>query len=74
MVNKYLHVPTFKMETAENIRDLLQQGEWVTSLDLTNAYFYIPILPCFLKYLHFNVGDRSYQFTALPFGIAMAPL
>ena len=65
VVNKYLHVPTFKMETAKNIRDSLQQGEWVISLDLTDAYFHIPIH-------RFNVGDRSYQFTALPFGIATA--
>ena len=70
--NKYLHIPTFKMETAENIRDSLQ-GEWVTSLDLIDAYFHIPIHPWFKKYLHFNVGDRSCQFTALPFGIATAP-
>ena len=74
VVNKYLHIPTFKMETAENIRDSLQQGEWVTSIDLTDAYFHIPIHPRFQKYLRFNVGDRSYQFTALPFGIATAPL
>ena len=56
------------METAENIEDSLQQGEWVISLDLTDAYFHIPIHPRFQKYLHFNVGNRSYQFTALPFG------
>ena len=74
VVNKYLHIPTFKMETAKNIRDSLQQGEWVTSLDLTDAYFHIPIHPRFQKYLRFNVGDRSYQFTALPFGIATALL
>ena len=74
VVNQYLHIPTFKMETAENIRDSLQEGEWVTSLDLTDAYFHIPIHPQFQKYLRFNVGDRSYQFTALPFGIATAPL
>ena len=74
VVNKYLHIPTFKMDTAENIQDSLQQGEWVTSLDLTDAYFHLPIHPRFQKYLRFNVGDRSYQFTALPFGIAMAPL
>ena len=74
VVNSYLHVPTSKMETAENIRDSLQEGEWVTSLDLTDAYFHIPIHPRFQKYLRFNVGDRSYQFTALPFGIATAPL
>ena len=74
VVNKYLHVPTFKMETAENIQDLLQQSEWVTSLDLTDAYFHIPIHPQFQNYLRFNVGDRSYQFTTLPIGIATAPL
>ena len=74
VVNQYLHIPTFKMETAENIRDSLQEGEWVTSLDLTDAYFHIPIHPRFQKYLCFNVGDRCYQFTALPFGIATAPL
>ena len=74
VVNQYLHIPTFKMETAENIRDSLQEGEWVTSLDLTDAYFHIPIHPRFQKYLRFNIGYRSYQFTALPFGIATAPL
>ena len=62
------------METAENIRDSLQQGEWITSLDITDAYFHIPIHPRSQKYLCFNVGDRCYQFTALPFGIATAPL
>ena len=74
VVNKCLHVPTFKMETAKNILDSLQQGEWVTSLDLTDAYFHIPIHQKYQKYLQFNVGDRSYQFTALPFGITTAPL
>ena len=62
------------METAENIQDSLQQGEWVTSLDLTDAYFHIPIHQKYQKYLRFNVGDSSYQFTALPFRIATALL
>ena len=30
VVNKYLHVPTFKMETVENIRDSLQQESYLT--------------------------------------------
>ena len=34
----------------------------------------IPIHPRYQKYLRFNVGDRSYQFTALPFRIATALL
>ena len=34
-----LYVKTFKMETPETIRTSLQQGEWVSSLDFSDAYF-----------------------------------
>ena len=74
VVNTYLHVPTFKMETAEVIRASLQVGEWVASIDLTDAYFHVPIHPKFQKYLRFHVQGQAYQFRALPFGIATAPL
>ena len=42
-LNKFLSVKTFKMETPETIRISLQPGEWVTSLDFSDAYFHIPI-------------------------------
>ena len=74
VVNTFLHVPTFKMETAEVIRASLQTGEWVASIDLTDAYFHVPIQPKFQKYLRFHVQGQAYQFRALPFGIATAPL
>ena len=51
VVNTFLHVPTFKMETAEVIRASLQAGEWVASIDLTDAYFHVPIHQKFQKYL-----------------------
>ena len=62
------------METAEVIQASLQTGEWVASIDLTNAYFHVPIQPKFQKYLRFHVQGRAYQFRALPFGFATAPL
>ena len=74
VVNTYLHVPTFKMETTEVIWASLQVGEWVASIDLTDAYFHVPIHPKFQKYLRFHVQGQAYQFRALPFGIATAPL
>ena len=74
VVNTYLHIPTFKMETAEVIWASLQVGEWVASIDLTDAYFHVPIHPKFQKYLRFHVQGQAYQFRALPFGIATAPL
>ena len=65
---------TFKMETPETIRVSLQTGEWVTSLDFSDAYFHIPIHPRSRKYLRFFLNSKAYQFTALPFRLATAPL
>ena len=73
-LNLYLQSGTFKMETPETIRMSLQKGEWVTSLDFSNVYFHIPISQRSRKYLRFFLGKETYQFTALSFGLATAPL
>ena len=73
-LNKFLSVKTLKMETPETIRISLQQGEWVTSLDFSDAYFHIPIHPGSRKYLRFHFQNQSYQFRALPFGLSTAPM
>ena len=44
------------------------------SLDSSNAYFHIPINHRSKKYLRFYLNKQTYQFTALPFGLATAPL
>ena len=62
------------METPESIRTSLRQGEWVTSIDLSDAYLHIPIHPQSRKFLRFHHKETSYQFTSLPFGLATAPL
>ena len=73
-LNKFLAISKFKMETPESIRASLRKNEWVTSIDLTDAYLHIPIHPQSLKYLRFHHKGVSYQFTSLPFGLATAPL
>ena len=45
-----------------------------TSLDLTDAYFHIPISPKFRKFLRFVWEDRVYAFKPMPFGLSIAPL
>ena len=62
------------METPETIRLSLQQGEWVTSLDFSNAYFHVLISQRSRKFLRFHLNSQIYQFTALPFGLSTAPL
>ena len=73
-LNLYLSTNTFKMETPESIRLSLQKGEWVTSLDFSDAYFHIPINQRSRKYLRFFLFNQTFQFTFLPFGLATAPL
>ena len=73
-LNKCLAIPKFKMETPESIRAFLRKGEWVTSIDLTDAYLHVPIHPLSQKYLRFCHKGVIYQFTSLLFGLATALL
>ena len=66
--NTFVHVEKFKMETPESIRTSLVPGEWVSSIDLSDAYLHIPIHPNSRKY-----KAQVFQFTSLPFGLATAP-
>ena len=52
---------------------LLQPNMYVTSLDLTDAYLFIPIHSSLRKYLRFKFEQNLYEFTALPFGLAIVP-
>ena len=62
------------METPETIQISLHQGEWVTWLDFSDAYFHIPIHTGARKYLRFHFQNRSFRFRTLPFGLSTAPL
>ena len=69
----FLVIEKFKMVTPESIRASLIPGDWVSSIDLLDAYHHIPIHPASRKYLRFSHRSQLYQFTSLPFGLATAP-
>ena len=72
-LNPFLKTNTFKMETPETIRVSLHKGEWVTLLDFSDAYFYIPIHPRSKKYLFeqqgISVHSCSFRTGHCPTGI-----
>ena len=72
-LNTFLYVEKFKMETPESIRTSLIPGQWVSSIDLSDAYLHIPTHPNSRKYLRFCYKSQVFQFTSLPFGLATAP-
>lgn len=72
-LNRYLRKQHFKMETMTKVLNLVKQGDWSFSLDLSDAYLHIPIFPKHRKYLRFCVQGVVYQFKVLCFGPTSAP-
>ena len=72
-LNTFLLVERFKMETPESLRASLIPGEWVSSIDLQDAYLHLPIHRNSRKYLRLCHRSQVFQFTSLPFRLATAP-
>jgi len=72
-LNSHIPCQTFKMETPGSTPGSVQKGQWLTSLDLKDAYFHVPIHPESRRYLRFLHQGIVWQFKALPFGLNTAP-
>ena len=72
-LNTFLDIQSFRMETANKVRQAIQPNDWAFSLDLTDAYLHVPIHRQSRKYLRFCLKGQAYQFKALPFGLATSP-
>ena len=71
--NKYVHYAHFKMESLNNILDLVTPNCYMAVLDLTDAYLTVPIGKYYIKFLKFCFQGKYYCYVCLPFGISSAP-
>ena len=72
-LNRYVANSTFKMENLRNILPLIKVNDWAASIDLVDAYLHVPIARFAQHLLGFAVGNKMYQYRALPFGLKTAP-
>ena len=72
-LNKYIEYEHFKMCSLHTALELVQQGKWMASIDLKDAYFSFLIRLQDRKLLRFIWGDCLYQFRCLPNGLVCAP-
>ena len=72
LLNQYINKQHFKMETVKSVRQSIMVNDWAVSIDLTDAYFHVPIHPRSRKYLRFVYEHQVFQFTALPFGMSLS--
>ncbi len=61
-LNKMIDVRHFKMETPASILAAVTKGQWMTSIDLSDAYFHVPIHYASRRYLCFVFLGVVYQF------------
>jgi len=62
------------MTSVSQVHRILSKGTWAVSIDLKDAYWYVPLKESFKKYLSFAIEGRKYQFRVLPFSLNIAPM
>lgn len=72
-LNLYVENKAFRMDTPATVLASVHRGDWLASIDLTDAYLHVPIHADSQHLLRFTIQDRAYQFAVLPFGLCSAP-
>lgn len=63
----------FKMDTFEKAIKMITPNAFMASLDIKDAYYSVPIHKDYRKFLKFMWGEKLFQFTCLPNGLACGP-
>uniref|UniRef100_A0A2D4FC70 ribonuclease H n=1 Tax=Micrurus corallinus TaxID=54390 RepID=A0A2D4FC70_MICCO len=61
------------MQSLQSILEGIREGDFLTSIDLMEAYRHVPILPFHQKYLRFGYAGHHFQYRVLLFGLSLAP-
>ncbi len=72
-LNKYLEYYHFKMDTLDSAIKLISKDCYMTSIDLRDAYYSIPVAQEDRKFLKFAWNGQLYQYKVLPNGLSPAP-
>ena len=72
-LNDYITSSHFFMETPQSVLRSIRPGDWMASLDLQYTFLQVPVHHDSRRYLRFVVGERTYQFRVLCFGLTSPP-
>ena len=72
-LNLFVQKIHFQMDSLSDIMNLIQPGDYFTSIDISDAYYCIAMHILSMPYLTFIFLNVYYQFTCLPQGLSSAP-
>ena len=61
------------MEGIVLLKSLVQQRDWMVSIDLKDAYLSVMVAEEHRKHLRFQWEDQLYEFLCLPFSLSSVP-
>ena len=72
-LNKLIVYRHFKMDNLSSALNLVSPNCFMGSIDLSDAYYSVPVHPNYQKFLKFTHNGKIYKFTCLPNGLTSAP-
>lgn len=72
-LNQYMVPKHFRLFHYHQMPEFLQPTDWMVKLDLSQAYYHIPIQQEHRRFLRISYNGCLLQMTCLPFGLASAP-
>ena len=72
-LNQFVKPQHFKMESINMLKDILKRGDYMTKVDLKDAYFMVPLRGKHHNLTRFTWKGSTFQFNCLPFGLSSAP-
>ncbi|KAG1041327.1 hypothetical protein G6F43_012107 [Rhizopus delemar] len=72
-INRFIQCNHFKMEGVPALRDIVEKEDFLTKIDLKDAYIVVPIHLESRKFLSFSHKGTIYQHRSLAFGLSVAP-
>ena len=70
ILNLYMDVSHFRMETIQSVLLSVRQGDWMASIDLKEAYLQVPVHLDSRSFLRFVAQGNVYPFSALCFSLS----
>ncbi|XP_026685949.1 uncharacterized protein LOC113471193 [Diaphorina citri] len=72
-LNLFLATKSFRLINHQRIPSFLQRGDFMIKVDLSQAYFQVPVKEAHQRFLALSYEGKTLVMTCLPFGLASAP-
>lgn len=72
-INNFVQCEHFKMEGVPTLREMIQEGDFLSKIDLKDAYVVVPIHHQSRRFLSFLHQGTVYRYKSLAFGLSVAP-